>query len=228
MRLVLDLGAASVIDYDPGDFLAVGPKDIIKAFTPFLESAPGYVVDWIDAVKAERARRRLALRLYKSWKDDKTEPFWGYGYRSYMHLMYYLLDSVRIAMEAAHPRQEWHIGNGVHNTVLNSWDHARWTLGKPRADAYFEFNDERLILKVLNKTKGRGLKKWFKEVRERATARSDPSLPNLEFPRTNRFDGRWLSVLYWPMDLGSPKRVQRVTDRVIKRFGPRGLLKKYI
>ena len=163
--LVLLLGTSAVRDdsipKERGCFAPVTVDRILTAWEGLEASLPPVGHHWLEALRYENLRLNNAFGL--SSKQRET-----YGYRSEKHLFYALLNSVKEILNENNSKGCWSLYDGGHNTVLNlkPWK----SVADGNACVYWEFNDNKLCLKVAQCGKDEITRKWVEETQKRASS----------------------------------------------------------
>ncbi len=89
--------------------------------------------------------------------------------------------------------------------------------------AYFEFNDARFVLKVMNDGEPpETIQHWIRAFRRRVAGWEKKGLPPMKIPRSRR--GQYLSVVRWNFDLRDPDQVADQVRKILLQFGRAGVL----
>ncbi len=218
--IVLELGSMAVRDDDVNrggyaDFGVVRPRDILEAWGTLDKPEP--VAHWLEALEHEVWRLDNAFNL----TADEQKNWWACGYRSPKHVHYARLQRVRDALHRRYPDLgTWKLYDGGYNTVLNlrrgahSW---RPMIYNPGLTAFWEFNDNRLMLKVRREKGARDVKAWI--LRWQETAKRHRCPWPMETPKALKAKATWISVMAWKVPADAPETMAGAAAEVIRRFG---------
>ena len=223
LRLIFALGSAAVQDFkDIGKFIKLSNEDLLKAFADW--KPEGFFGDWIESLSIEAARKAHGPEVYRRCvsKDNPTLRYNNCGYRTYDHLMYYVLDHVRLKIgDSLGDRFLWTLYSGGYNAVLN-FDR-RWKLRGLKAWVFFEFNNSTFVMKIQNQDSDKErIRQLLHLVRTNAVEWYPANLTPVP-PRSNKLDATWLSVLYWNLNIEDADAVGEMISSVINhtiREGP--------
>ena len=212
------LGSSSVhrvfSDYEAKkfkDLLIIRPEDIIKASEVIINDGFQPFKDWIDAIKLEIERRKMAgdaLTDYVQTHDpNKTDRFWLCGYRSLKHVYYYFYYHLKNFFDKNLGDYGWNIYDGGYNAVMN-FDKNNWYPIALKTDDpslenigwFFEFNDSHFVMKIRNPyIKENACKDEIRnEINSLQTKMKsvDCSLKPV-YPKGNRCSYMWLTIARW-------------------------------
>jgi hypothetical protein len=234
--LILALGSSSVqslVDEEDEELRSriaiIRPRDIIEVWNDFKDDPRAYMRDWLKAVELEDMRRELVMYLRKK-HDGESDWWWQYGYRSFKCMAYYLLDKLRDILREKGIGNQWKIFDGGYNSVMSiDWGDRNWQSVQDLEDLkwYFEFNDEKLVLKVQReKAEPEDTRKWIKSAHKILENVSGSDLPMPEKPKVSNCKGIWLSVMRWSLDWPNPEHVTDQVNKVMETFGRDGVLGK--
>jgi hypothetical protein len=223
LRIVLLLGSSCVQSIENyGRFFPLRPKQIIMAINHFQGYYPEFCKDWIQSIQMEIDRFNFVMNAYKSNLKDKYKI---YGYRSPSHLMFYVLDHIRRYLINADPGCTWKLYPSQHNTVLNLSVEGSWIKLKDdiNAQAYFEFNDDRFVLKLWKKgSNDNNLRELIRDIQQ--AVKNDP----LGSQTKVKLSGDSVSLCSWPMNFEHLEKCTEQVLKIVKDYGKDGFLSKYI
>lgn len=240
--LLLELGSASVMDFQSGElFKVLRPAKIVAALS-HLREKDTVLAHWLEALESETARAKNCAAVYRSWQlTDKSISPTRWGYRSGRDLTFYILNCVREELKQIQSSGRWAIYSGGYNTVMclypppdehflreTAWPAFRGGIGRP----YFEFNDDHFILKCLNPQSDGSisvpLKETMKQIREEIGSISSREKDSRARPCQSRSKGNWLHIYKWELGLSDPRQTAADASDILNKYGYDGLLKDHL
>lgn len=228
--LLLGTSALRTHSWDEVDFVAfrtLTPSQILAAWERLEEEAPPPVQDWLSALRHEETRLHRVMELGRAARET---TWLANGFRSPKCVWYAVLNQVRTPL-SRRGLGRWSLYDGGHNSVLNLSSHDNlWhpIASVPGLEAYFEFNDGELWLKVRlrgDEAEGRG---WIQSYQARALALEGlpAHLPRPEKPRRARKGSTWVGVLAWKgLTFDDLDEVADLTAQIVRTYGAPDLLK---
>ncbi|MXX06071.1 MAG: hypothetical protein F4Z71_04850 [Gammaproteobacteria bacterium] len=187
--LILLLGTSAIRDdcmpNDKGNFVPLTISEILDAWSEF--DLPQAATDWLNALTHENFRLENAF----SMRSEKLEEV---GYRDSNHRYFALLHSVQ--EELNERRKEWRLYWGGYNPVLNWKIDGKWlSVAKGNAEVFWEFNNNKLVLKVWRRGDESITKNWITDKQHKLSGLKFPEKPK-KF-RSARTGSTWISVMGW-------------------------------
>jgi hypothetical protein len=224
--LVLLLGTAAIRDKTPdfgdkttgfGVFGILRPKAILDAWRNL--QGPQPVSDWIQALEHEVLRLGHPFDLPREYQQQRDQDLGRLGYRSDKHIWYARLAAVRDVMTTASPfGAPWTLYDGGYNAVLNlsecQWS---WVTVAAGVKAYWEFNDDNLVLKVEQREADAAARAWLSQYQQQAASITSPHGPKAR-PKKAKAGSTWISVLSWRITFRDPHQVAADAIEIIRAF----------
>ena len=236
LGLVFLLGSSAIRgDYQKdstevnGCFGILTVEDILSSWQNLYQSMPQRGTEWYDSLKNEALRLNCAFEIknYDSSIFSSKDSDWRkkYGYRGNndnkpnKHLYYSLLHSVKEILSAKGKFGNLLLYDGGFNTVLNfreskySWKDIP-NFGKNQY--YWEFNDNKLVLKVkyAEKKGDDEIKTWIKEKKQLIEKSDIGWLDGVKPNSPQSRGGNWyISVFHWKLTFDS---AESVADQAVK------------
>ena len=225
--LLLCLGSTSVQDYDWGSFRPLTPERLLEIWSQYYQAGPQYFKDWMNALALEVARKRLAHQVYLQNRENHG-GYKGYGYRSYEHLMYYVYFQFREHLKNESVPLDWTIYSGGYNAVMNlTSPEQSWRTIKGLKDVrwYFEFNNDRFLLKLKQKSEDiESVRQWAERCQELMELVEVSSHLKPVPKRGGGWKKGWPAVVYWETDFTDFKKLSADVSIILERFGANGVL----
>ncbi|MBM4321669.1 MAG: hypothetical protein FJ125_17440 [Deltaproteobacteria bacterium] len=200
-----------------GRFGTLTALAILQTWEGLALPAPGQA--WCEALTHEQQRLEGAYTLPGALQS----VWWNAGYRSLRHMMYAKLHAVRGALEATAICKPWHLYDGGFNTVLCLHGDSRrsWLPVAKNVLAFWEWNDDRLVLKVEAKDgQSREMARRWLTAFQRRAGQVNCGVPQKTLPRAAHSGSTWISVQSWAPRFENPRVAADDAVAVIEAFEP--------
>ena len=217
--LVLRLGSSAVRDdgmpenqANWGCFAPLTVSNILDVWEEMKGDMPQAGRDWLEALEHERLRLNGAFDLSS---EDREHV-----YRNRKHMFYALLHSVRKVLHDEHDKLgAWRLYDGGYNTVLNLRGDSEWSWNKvagSNAEAYWEFNDCNLVLKVKQCGVDEITRDWIEKTQKKIQNLKLPCMVKSKKPKKARAGSKWISVWRWDLPFDTAHDVAERSVEIIR------------
>lgn len=186
------------------------------------QTRPLSTVDWLGALEHETTRLLAPFELLRDGQGGERDASLC-GYRpDNKHLWYARLHSVRGALAAVPGHgASWSLYDGGFNTVLNL-EKGPWSWVRVMGDgvqAFWEFNNNSLVLKVAQKGAPSEARRWIAAYQRLVQGRDGAGAK----PKAAKANATWVSVMRWHIPLDPPSSVAAAVAPIIRAYGDRAL-----
>jgi len=223
--LVFCLGSSCVQNYKWGKFQILGPDKILSYWKKFYDEGPDFLKDWLEMLAVEIGRKELAVEVYKLCKKD-WGAFWGFGYRNYKHLMYYVYAKIRESLHSNNKSRTWEIYDGGYNAVMNLKSGSESWQDIPEINGlrwFFEFNDDRFCLKLeQNSDDLKVVSDWANKCV--STLKAYKSNQPIRTKNRRTWKKGWPLLGDWNVDFSDFANLENQIDDIIESYGINGIM----
>ena len=219
---VLGSSQVSLIPRKTHNFKVCMLNEIINIFEGILSLKNNFIYNsWLESLDEEIQRKNEIVNHLRNTSDLYDDYFWdrsywnSLGYRTWFPLLYYIYNELRKEFDKD---KTWNIYSGNNNPVMN-WEEG-WIFKNINGydiEFYWEFNYEKLLLKIFNKEKKMPkdelfiLKRELFEICKEVTKNCD---------KTQNREGIYISVCKWEFNFrkDSIKDIAESTNKIINEI----------